>query len=215
MSCCGKIICSGCFYAPVYDNQGNKVDKRKCAFCRTPASTSEEEQMNRLKKRVEVGNVYAINNLGVFYRDGKHGYSQDMDKALELFIRAGELGYAGAYCCIGYMYDLGTGVGIDKEKAAHYYELGAIGGDAVSRCNLALDEKSAGNMDRALKHFMIAVVCGDALSLSMIKEMYSKGYATKEDYTEALRSYQAYLGEIKSDQRDKAAAAREEYRYYE
>ena len=34
------------------------------------------------------------------------------------------------------------------------------------------------------------------------------------DYTAALQLYQVYLGEIKSPQRDKAAAAREEYRYY-
>ena len=39
-------------------------------------------------------------------------------------------------------------------------------------------------------------------------ELYSKGHATKEDYTKALQ-LQTYLGEIKSDQRDKA-----NYRYY-
>ena len=44
--------------------------------------------------------------------------------------------------------------------------------------------------------------------------MYTNGKATKEDYTTALRAYQEYLGEIKSVQRDKAAAASERYRYY-
>jgi len=44
--------------------------------------------------------------------------------------------------------------------------------------------------------------------------MYLIGYATKDDYTKALQSYQEYLGEIKSCQRDKAAAAHERYRYY-
>ena len=33
MSCCGKVICSGCIRAPLYDNQGNKVDNQKCPFC--------------------------------------------------------------------------------------------------------------------------------------------------------------------------------------
>ena len=40
------------------------------------------------------------------------------------------------------------------------------------------------------------------------------GDATKEVYTKALRSYQAYLDEIKSDQRDEAAAADDD-EYYE
>ena len=47
-----------------------------------------------------------------------------------------------------------------------------------------------------------------------IKELYTDGHATKEDYIKALQVYQTYLSEIKSDQRDKAAAAREDYRYY-
>ena len=37
MACCGKIICSGCAHAPVYDNLGNEIIGIKCPFCRTPA----------------------------------------------------------------------------------------------------------------------------------------------------------------------------------
>ena len=61
---------------------------------------------------------------------------------------------------------------------------------------------------------MIAVVGGMKESLSAIQEMFKKGHATKEDYTQALRAYQAYLGEIKSPQRNEAAAADVEYKYY-
>ena len=42
----------------------------------------------------------------------------------------------------------------------------------------------------------------------------SNGNATKEVYTKALKAYQEYLAEIKSVQRDKAAAADESYQYY-
>jgi hypothetical protein len=76
-TCCGKMICSGCVHAPVYDNQGNKVDNKKCAFCRTPAPTSEEEAIERMLKRVEAGDAQAIYNLGRYYRDGLYGHQQD------------------------------------------------------------------------------------------------------------------------------------------
>ena len=69
-------------------------------------------------------------------------------------------------------------------------------------------------MNRAVKHFMIAVRSGCAKSLEIIKQLYGYGHATKEDYKKALRLYQEYLGEIKSVQRDKAAAADHMYRYY-
>ena len=44
--------------------------------------------------------------------------------------------------------------------------------------------------------------------------MYKDGHVAKDHYTNALRSYQAYLNEIMSDQRDKAAAFDAEYKYY-
>ena len=129
--------------------------------------------------------------------------------------RAGELGYAASYCNIGYFYHTGTGVEIDKEKAMHYYELSAMKGDADARYNLGVyDEEVTGNIDRRLKHFMIAIRGGHAGSLNKIQKLYSEGIATKDEYTEALQFYQSYLEEIKSSQRDEAAACRDDYRYY-
>jgi len=213
-SCCGKVICSGCAFAPVYDNQGNEVDNEKCAFCRTPYVTSDGELIERVKTRVELNDPIAIYNLGIHYRDGTNGFPQDHTKALELFHRAGALGYAEAYVNNGYAYDCGVGVEVDKKKANHYYELAAIGGDARARYNLGFDEECKGNVDRALKHHMIAARSGLFESLKRIQVMYSDGHTTKEDYTKALKSYQTHLVEIKSSQRDEAAAADEKYRYY-
>ena len=214
-SCCGKIICSGCIHAPVYDDRGNKVDNQKCPFCRTPTPDTEEEIIERNKKRMELDDAIAMGNLGCDYRDGTRGLPQDYVKALELYHRAAELGHSMAYASIGYAYNYGQGVEADKEKAVHYYKLAAMGGDPSARHNLGLKEKKAGNTERALKHYMIAVRSGCGKSLEVIKEFFTNGHATKEDYTKALRSYQEYLGEIKSDQRDKAAAFNsEKYRYY-
>ena len=215
-SCCGKVICSGCCYAPVYDNQGNIVDNKKCPFCRTPHTTSDEEASRRSIKRVNLDDPIAIHNRGFFYRDGMNGYPQDYTKALELYHRAAaKLGHAKAYTSIGFAYSNGRGVEVDKKKANHYYELAAMQGETQARHNLGLaEEERAGNMDRAVKHHMIAVKGGCADSLKQIQNLYKYGFASKEDYMKALQSYQAYLGEIKSPQRDKAAAADEENRYY-
>ena len=87
-------------------------------------------------------------------------------------------------------------------------------GNMNARSNLGSMEADLGNFDRALKHLMIAVRGGWSDSLGITKQMYSKGHATKDDYTKALQLYQTYLGEIKSNQRDEAAAADEENRYY-
>ena len=86
-------------------------------------------------------------------------------------------------------------------------------GHVKARDNLGIIEEDAGNTERALKHYMIAVRGGDNDSLDCIKDMYSDGDATKEDYTKALKSYQIYLDEVKSKQRDEAAAASDDNKY--
>ena len=102
----------------------------------------------------------------------------------------------------------------DEKKADHDFELAAMGGVAPARYGLGNSEFCAGNWERAIKHYMIAVGSGHNNSLQTIQRLYSNRYATKEDYTKALQFYQAYLGEIKSAQRDEAAAADDQYRYY-
>ena len=213
-TCCGKVICSRCVHAPVYDNQGNKVAEDKCAFCRASNPKSKEEMIKRDRKRMEKDDAQTIHNMGIDYRDGTDGLPQDYTKALELWHRAAALGFAISYSCIGYAYASGRGVEVDQKKAIHYFELAAMGGDETARHNLGFLEHKSGNTDKALKHHMIAIRDGYAKSLEKIKQLYSNGHATKEDYMTALRSYQAYLSEIKSKQRDEAAAADEDYRYY-
>ena len=66
---------------------------------------------------MEAGNSRAMCNLGVCYRDGSNGYSQDYSKAFELWHRSAELGHAAAHCDIGYAYENSMGVEADKKKA--------------------------------------------------------------------------------------------------
>jgi len=176
-ACCGKVICSGCVYAPLYDDQGNEVDNEKCAFCRTPWPESDEEEIvKRYKKRVDLDDPIAINNLGCNYRDGKgngrYGYTQNYTKALELFHRAAELGYTEAYLNIGCAYKYGEGIEVDMEKANYYYELAAMRGNVIARHNLGSMEVRSGNKCRALRHYMISARDGYADSLKMIQKMY-------------------------------------------
>ena len=207
-SCCGKIICSGCIHAV------DKMDPdAKCPFCRVP-TISEKEIIEMIKKRVEMGDAKAIYSLGCYYNGGKYGFPQDRAKALEHWHRAAELGHTEAYYNIGNAYYKGNGVERDMKKAKHYYELAAMGGDADARYNLGRIEEEAGNMSRAVKHHLIAAGCGDNESLKKIREFFVNGHATKDDYAKALRSYQGYINEIKSDQRDEAASFDKKCCYY-
>lgn len=210
-SCCGKTICSGCIHAVRKTDGGVGF----CPFCRTPAAITIEESNKRILKRVDAGDAEAIHSLGSYYSEGTQGFAQDYTKAIELWEQSIELGYAPSMTSIGRSYFYGEGVERDEKKAKYYWELGAVKGDSHARHNLGAIETQAGNMGRAVKHLMIAVRDGYNGSLNVIRKLYLDGHATKNEYTKALQDYQKYLAEVKSSQRDEAAAAREVYKYIE
>ena len=155
---------------------------------------------------MELNDAEAIFDLGAFYDDGLCGLQQNNAKAFELWHRAAELGSAEAHYNIGNAYFDGQGVERDMNKAKHYYALAAIGGSVEARHNLGYAEGCAGNMSRAVKHFMIAAGAGEDNSLAHVRVMFMIGHATKEDFEKALRSHKEASDEMKSDQREAATA---------
>ena len=209
-SCCGKNVCNGCISAMAKRGGGNM---KLCPFCRTPYAKSDEEEIKRLKKLTEKGNAYSFFQLGGYYYRGILGIPQDVARANELFLKAGELGHAGAYYNLGVCYDNGQGVEVDKKKAKHYWELAAMNGSVQARHNLGVDEYEAGNTQRAFKHFIISASAGYKDSLNMVRQGYRVGHVTKAEYANTMREYQKSQDEMKSDMRDKAQAARNQIRH--
>ena len=203
-SCCGKLICNGCVDA--MDESGE--NGHLCAFCRSPPSDSDEDEVSFTKKLMDTGNAEAINHLAANYAAGRIGLPQDMATANELYLKAGELGHAGAYFNLGTSYALGRSVDIDRKKEIYYYKLAAISGELKARHNLGFLEGEDGNYHRAYKHFMIGAMAGYKDSLDNVKCGYMKGLVTKEQYAITLREYQKSQDSMRSDARDKALAHR-------
>ena len=76
----------------------------------------------------------------------------------------------------------------------------------MARGNLGGLEYHAGNMSRAMKHWMISAGAGDDVSLKKIRDCFLEGHATKDDFEKALRAHKESADEMKSDQREAAAA---------
>ena len=158
-------------------------------FCQMPAPTSERERIQRVKKRARANDPSAIYFLGCLYAAGEDGLPKNFSKAMEFWLRAGDLGCAEAYCHAGAAHFNGLGVERDMKKAKHYYGLAAMGGDAEARHNLGCFEEEMGNMKKAIEHWMIAAQSGFDLSLSAIREAYVNSHVTKDDFEKALRAH--------------------------
>ncbi|KAL7534416.1 hypothetical protein ACHAXR_005857, partial [Thalassiosira sp. AJA248-18] len=199
-SCCGKIICIGCAYA---DMIARRSAERMCPFCRAPLTTSHEGAVEMLRKGTEAGDFNAMRNLGYQFYKGD-GVPQDYKKALELWHQSAKLGCVESHCNIGTAYCNGKGVEKDKKKAKCHWELGAMGGDVIARYNIGIAEWNAGNMNRAMKHFMISAGFGHDLSLKDIQNGFSGGHVTKDEFEKTLRAHKESKDEMQSDHRDAA-----------
>ena len=204
--CCGKLICNGCIFGMMKEEaiRGKKREELgQCAYCRMPIQVSDKKKIKQLKQLMEKGNCEAFYQLGRHYKDGNHGLPQDMSKANELMLKAGELGCANAYYDLGITYTKGHGVNVDMKKSKHYLELAAMNGHVLARYGLGrMEYLEAGNEHRAYKHFMIAAKSGYKLSLDLVKLGFTAGYITKDEYESALRAYHKSQADMKSQARD-------------
>ena len=203
--CCGKTICDGCVMAVNEEMKEGKI-KSLCPFCRVPLHFSKKEFIERFKKRMKLNDANAFNTLGDFYDYGEWNLPQDPYKAFELHNKAAELGSIKAHASVAIAYIKGEGVEKNMVKALHHWKLSAIGGHELSRYNLGCLDSQAGNVDEAMKHFIIAAKSGYNKSLQKVGEGYKSGYVSKDDYANTLRAFQHSRNEMKSEERSKAAA---------
>jgi TPR repeat protein len=194
-SCCSKMVCNGCDYANV------TTGKYICPFCREPALVDGEYD-RRMLKRAKANDQAAMKEMGVkLYHEG------DYDRAFQYLTKAAELGNAAAHYELGIMYREGQGVQKDEKKEVHHYEKAAIGGHPDARHNLGCIEASNGNMERSVKHFIIAANLGCDSSMKLLWKHYSAGNITKEELEATLRTHQAAIDATKSPERVKVEEA--------
>jgi len=198
--CCLKRICEGCNFS---------VQKRgmfDCAFCRTPMPEDDALRLAMLQKRVDANDPEATFFLGSQYFYGRNGVEKDVKRATELLTQAAEHGSIDAHFELGNRFYNEEGVQ-DETKAVRHWEKAAMQGHAEARFKLGCLEGAKRNFPRAIRHCLISAKMGNDSSLEMMKRFFQEGFATKQQYAEALEGYQGSLQEMKSPERDEARAA--------
>ena len=188
----------GCIFANTMSNIHDTVKASKYVFCRTSV-IDKKGYKKRTQERIEANDPAAL------YFKGEECYNEgDYDKALKYLTKAAELGDAAAQFYLGRMYWKGVGVEKDDDKAIYHWEKAAIGGHHLARGCLAYVEFDNGNLERGVKHWIIAANLGCEDSMKKLLNVYKEGCITKEEYGATLRTHQAAINATKSAQRDAA-----------
>jgi TPR repeat protein len=170
-ACCGKSICDGCIHS-----FRESANDEKCPFCNAEINKTDEEKVEEIMKRVEANDPASIGVLANFYQHGHHRLQQDHSKAMELYARAGDLGFSKAHYCLGGIYRRGG----DLKKANFHFEAAAMAGHEVTRCIVGYMEYESGNMERALKHWTIAASAGYHTAMYALRFFYERGHFSRE-----------------------------------
>jgi hypothetical protein len=191
--CCGKNICGGCVYSCW------KSGNNKCPFCNSDRSgKTDEEMVADMMKRVEANDAGATFSLGSYYHKGRGGLQQDHTKAMDLYVRAAELGLGKAHCNLGLLYHEGG----DMKKAKFHLEAAAMAGHEVARYNLGVMECHCGNNERAVKHWTIAASAGDYKAMHHLITSFKRGQLSRDAINLTLKAYNNACAEMRSDARD-------------
>ena len=205
MSCCGKMICTGCIYKQWTNVPENK---QKCAFCQRQQTVEKasRDHIKATKKLMKKNNPQAFMMMADAYRLGSDGVLQSDTKALEMRICAAELGHARAFGYIGQSYKLGVVVEQDRSKSMKFYEVAAKKGSVQAHKQLALSHDINGNTTESIKHLKVVASAGDQESMDALMNMYKDNLLSKEDLAQTLRDFQSSNNEMKSEDRDEARA---------
>jgi TPR repeat protein len=191
--CCGKSICKGCEYS--FCKSGNY----KCPFCNSERDgKTDEEHVDELMKRVEANDAASIYFLANDYRHGTNSLQQDHAKAMELYVRAANLGYKKAQNNLGGIYHDGGNL----KKAKFHYEAAAMAGHKGSRFNLGILEAQSRNIERAVKHLTIAASAGHYTAMNHLRINFEKGCVSRELIDSTLTAYNNSCAEMRSEARD-------------
>lgn len=164
LSCCEKMVCSGCYYKNGMANRESGVEI-KCAFCRNPMRNecSESDYVNKMNKLVRNGNPDACMEMAKKYTNERFGVPRsERDalemyiRALEMYIRAAQLGDAAAFRYISEYYQGGLVVERDTSKQRAFLEIAVKKGSIDARHFLACLIAESGDVDNAIQHLKIA-----------------------------------------------------------
>ena len=93
------------------------------------------EAMKYIERAKEGGYNAAINYIGLCYYNGRHGYPEDCQKALECFKESSFRGSENGYFYLATLYALGKGCPKDPQKAVECYALAGTKGHIEAAYN--------------------------------------------------------------------------------
>lgn len=150
-----------------------------------------KEDVKRVERLAEEGNVRAMFNLGYYHEMGLGGLPVNNTQAMRWYELAANRGDTGAQYNLGLMHANGRGTPKNPKEALHWFKRAADAGDAQAQYNLAImyDQGHAGDRGRleATHWFKESAERGHAKAQYTLGTMYLNGQNIVRDPVEGYK----------------------------
>ena len=93
------------------------------------------------------------------------------------------------------------------KKAKFHFEVAAMAGDEEAGCNLGFMEYKSGNVERDLKHWMIAVSAGYYEAMYHLQIEFEQCFISRAQIDSTLIAYNNSCAKMRSEARDACVCA--------
>jgi hypothetical protein len=132
----------------------------------------------------------------------------DLGKAFGLFTQSAKLGDHGSQLDLGYFYDIGLHVKMDKKKAMFWYHKAYMQGHAGGANNIATVYRDLGDAKKMILWFKRAAAMGDIDVMLDLGKRYELGDAVVRDIAKAKKYYLCAVAHKDATKGDKLKARR-------
>ena len=172
---------------------------------------SQELQNSREEKQNQNSNTKTGEE---FYNLGSKALSEkNYNDAFKYFNQALNQGYDYARTNIGFCYEYGYGVKVDKRKAVDFYKAAALDGEPYAQCNLGLmyqnGEGITKDFSEARKWYLKSAEQGQGRAMYCLGILYEFGAGVTMDKKEALSWYEKAASKNYENAKEKVASLKQ------
>ena len=180
--CCCRTVCESC---------NARTREKACPLCNAPWPKNHAENLTRLRRHVDNDIPEAMWQLAQLYDFGhqRYGIVKNEKKTAKILKRAVELGHVESMCYLGYAYNHGKGVKLDKKKAMQLFSTASKAGNPRATCNLAYLHGDDGRFEESFRLFKLSAEQNFTNAHFMVGRCYHTGQGVEVDVDEARRWY--------------------------
>ncbi|MCW5697660.1 MAG: SEL1-like repeat protein [Bauldia sp.] len=149
--------------------------------------------LERYRVAAELGSAAAMNEIGLYYRNGT-AVAVDIDEAIDWLTRAAGGGSTDAMINLGDIYDQGEEVAVDLDEAGRWFRMAADAGHPEGYAALGYRYDYGRGVERdqaeARRLYRLAAEAGSSYGMVSLGYLYDWGLGGEADYAEAAYWYE-------------------------